>query len=497
MAFALAGVLAGVAGVATSQAFVWAADGGESPLIAVASAVRDLTPGALAVWLVELVGHWDKPLLRYGTTAGLLGLCAWAGTLSRRHALLSDLVFCALAGAGLLALLRLPNETPVALFSVLVGLVTWIVALRMLTAPYLGAQDVSRTRRQFLIRSGSVAAGAVGIASSGWLLGRGRRKVEQARRLLRLPVTRGVAPEGADLTVAGVARWRTPNHRFYEIATTLSPPAIAPHDWTLRVHGMVERELSLTYDDLLHRKMAEGWVTLCCVSNPVGGNLVGNAWWSGVPVREILEEAGVMPGADAVLQSSHDGWNCATPLAALTDERNSLLAIAMNGRPLPVRHGFPVRMVVPGLYGYVSATKWLVDLEVTRFDEVEAYWTQRGWAERGPVKTQSRIDVPRQGSRHPAGRLAVGGVAWAQHTGIAKVEVQLDGGPWQEAILGQVPNVDTWVQWTAGVDVEPGDHTLVVRATDRDGDTQTAAVQDVLPDGATGWHGTDFVVEEG
>jgi hypothetical protein len=256
---------------------------------------------------------------------------------------------------------------------------------------------------------------------------------------------------------------------------------------------MVDREITCTYQDLIDRTLTEAWVTLCCVSNEVGGDLVGNAYWSGVLVRDLLAQAGVHAGADAVLQTSRDGWNCGTPLAALTDpNRNAMLAVAMNGEPLPVQHGFPVRMVVPGLYGYVSATKWLVDLEVTTFGDFEAFWTQRGWSEKGPVKTQSRIDVPRPGDSVEAGPVSIGGSAWAQHTGVEKVEFRLDGNAWQDAELGRVPGNDTWVQWSGTVDVDKGDHTLAVRATDRTGYTQTAALADVVPNGATGWHKVDF-----
>ena len=316
--------------------------------------------------------------------------------------------------------------------------------------------------------------------------------MEQARRLLRLPVRHGEVPAGASLGVAGIEPWRTPNKDFYLIHTALVPPTISPPDWQLRIHGMVDRELTIGYQDLVDRELTEAWVTLCCVSNEVGGDLIGNAWWSGVLARDLLDEAGVQPGADAVLQTSQDGWNCGTPLAALTDGRNAMLAVAMNGQPLPVQHGFPVRMVVPGLYGYVSATKWLVDLEVTRFDKIDAFWTQRGWSEKGPVKTQSRIDVPREGAEVKAGSLRIGGSAWAQHTGIEKVEYQLDGADWEEADLGRVPDADTWVQWTATVDVEPGEHRLVVRATDTTGYTQTSVKADVVPDGATGWDSIPF-----
>ena len=218
----------------------------------------------------------------------------------------------------------------------------------------------------------------------GRVLGRGRRQVEESRRLLRLPgVSRPDPPAGVSVGLDGIAPWRTPNEDFYLIHTALVPPAIEPKNWRLRIHGKVERELVLTYDDLMARQFTEEWVTLNCVSNTVGGNLIGNAWWSGVRVADLLSEVGVLDGADAVLQTSDDGWTCGTPLAALTDGRNAMLTVAMNGDPLPIEHGFPVRTLVPGLYGYVSACKWVVDWEVTTFEDISAYWTQRGWAERG------------------------------------------------------------------------------------------------------------------
>ena len=496
---ALAGILTGAAGILTSQATVWALGATNAPVSAVASAVRDLTPGPLAVRLVHLVGHLDKPLLITGTLVVLLMICAATGLLSRRHPLLPDLVFFLLALVGLASVVRLQDSGLASGLAVVVGLVTWIVVLRFLTAPLLAVDEESpvddgrrSTRRAFLLRAGATAA-VVGFAgAAARYAGRGRRRVEQARKLLRLPVHRGAVPQGADVGVPGIAPWRTPDEDFYLIHTALSVPSISPRDWQLRIHGMVDRERTYSYDDLVGRRLTEAWVTLCCVSNEVGGDLIGNAYWSGVLVRELLAEAGVQAEADAVLQTSHDGWTCGTPLAALTDDRNAMLALAMNGQPLPVEHGFPVRTVVPGLYGYVSATKWLVDLEVTRFDRFDAYWTRRGWSELGPVKTQSRIDVPGQGSDVQAGTTRIGGSAWAQHTGIAEVEFQLDGGPWQRADLGGVPDLDTWVQWTGLVEVEPGRHQLVVRATDRSGRTQTSVRTDVAPNGASGWHTISF-----
>ncbi|MCX6395713.1 MAG: molybdopterin-dependent oxidoreductase [Propionibacteriales bacterium] len=496
---ALAGVLTGIAGLVTSQATVWLFQAENGAVSAVADAVGDLLAGGPAMDLGHLVGPvWDKRLLVMGVIAFLVAATAWVGTQATRRRWLADLVFFVLGGIGLVSVLRLPNSTSASTVGVIVGVVTWMVVYRLLTGPLVRpghaepATVDDTTRRAFLLRAG-ITAGAVAVSGTvGRVASRKRRAVEQARRALRLPITAGTAPTGSDLGVRGLTPWRTPNDEFYLIDTAFSKPTIAPRDWRLRIHGMVDRELTLTYDDLVSRAMTEDWVTLCCVSNEVGGDLIGNAYWSGFLIRDILAEAGIQPGATAVKQTSDDGWTCGTPIEALTDDRNAMLAIAMNGSPLPIEHGFPVRMVVPGLYGFVSATKWLVDLEVTTFDTFDAYWTQRGWAEQSPVLTQSRIEVPRDGARTSNGTVRIGGSAWAQHTGIAKVEYQLDGGAWTEATLGKVPDVDTWVQWSGNVEVSPGDHFLTVRATDKTGYTQTSVRTDVIPSGATGWHSIGF-----
>ena len=501
---ALAGLVAGIAGIAVSHTVTMLLTIRATPLLAVAEAIVEVTPGPLAESLIQVVGQWDKPLLILGVTAGLLGVSAWAGALTQRGLGLAVAVFVLMGAVAAVAVWTRPQATAYDVAPVVAGTATWVVALLILvrhlarlvrpaTDPVAApTAEGDLARRRFLVTAGLVAAGAVALGVAGQLVGQTRRGVESARKLLRLPVGTGRVPAGASVGVPGVAPWRTPNPEFYRIDTALVVPTVDPSAWRLRVHGMVDRELVLSYQDLLDRELTEDWVTLCCVSNEVGGDLIGNAWWSGVRVAEVLAEAGVRPEANAVLQTSDDGWTCGTPIEVLTDDRNALLAIAMNGEPLPVEHGFPVRMVVPGLYGYVSATKWLVDLEVSRFDDFTAYWTARGWAAQGPVKTQSRIDVPRSGAEVAPGRLRVGGSAWAQHTGIARVEYRLDGAAWREAVLGRVPHVDTWVQWSAEIDVPAGEHVLAVRATDRDGYTQTGVVSDVVPDGATGWHTVEF-----
>jgi DMSO/TMAO reductase YedYZ molybdopterin-dependent catalytic subunit len=279
----------------------------------------------------------------------------------------------------------------------------------------------------------------------------------------------------------------TANEDFYRIDTALQVPIIAADDWSLTVTGMVDREVSISFADLIAKPLVQHVTTLTCVSNEIGGDLIGNAVWQGYPIRELLAEAGVQPGADMVLSVSEDHWKAGTPLSALTDpNRLALLAVGMNGEALPVEHGYPVRMVVPGLYGYVSATKWVRELKVTTFAQDEGYWTPLGWAALGPIKTASRIDVPRKRSV-AAGQVVVAGVAWDQHTGISKVEVGIDG-TWHEAQLAEVTGPDTWRQWLYRWDAPAGSHQVAVRATNADGELQTQDVAPPAPDGATGWH---------
>ncbi|TGY78657.1 molybdopterin-dependent oxidoreductase, partial [Cellulomonas shaoxiangyii] len=323
------------------------------------------------------------------------------------------------------------------------------------------------------------------------------RGVQAVRDAVRLPAPARPAaapPADVQVDVDGAEPWATPPATFYRIDTALVVPQVDPSTWRLRLHGLVEQEVELTWDELLGAGLVEAWVTLACVSNPVGGDLVGNQRWLGLPVRDLLARARPTAGADMVLSRSVDGFSASTPLEALTDDRDALLAVAMDGAPLPPEHGFPVRLVVPGLYGYVSATKWVTELEVTRFDAAEAYWTRRGWSERGPVKTQSRIDVPRGGTTVPAGDVVVAGTAWAQHRGITQVQVRVDDGPWRDADLAGDGGVDTWRQWRwTWRGASAGSHRLHVRAWDPQG-PQTGAPQGVVPDGATGYHRVDVTV---
>lgn len=495
--WALAGIIAGLAGLATSYATAMVLTIREAPVVAVAELVIRLTPGDLAERAIDVLGHLDKPVLVAGVLVLLLACFAGAGVLARGGWWRPMLVWLALAAVGLVAVLVQRGAGAIDTLPVVVGLVTWVTLHSALTDALYRARrrpDLeSHERRVFLIVAGVVSVAAVGIAVAGRLVGAGRRHVEVSRRLLRIPgVTRREAPAATSLGLPGITPWQTPNEEFYRIDTAIALPTIEPDDWSLRIHGLVERELVLSYTDLVRRQMTESWITLNCVSNEVGGDLIGNARWSGVRIADLLAGLGVSPEADCVLQTSHDGWTCATPLEVLTDDRDAMLAVAMNGHPLPIEHGFPVRTVVPGLYGYVSATKWVVDLEVSTFAESVGYWTTRGWSALGPVKIASRIDVPRSGDEVPVGPFSFGGVAWHQHTGIAHVEVQVDGGEWTRAELAEVPSVDTWVQWAVTIDVAEGDHEVRVRAVGTDGETQTSAIARPDPDGATGWHTVEF-----
>lgn len=490
---ALAGVVTGLTGLAVASALSSLLRVRVNPVESVSELIRDITPGPLVKRLIDLVGDLDKPLLIGGVALGLVGLSAWAGVLARRSLVAGQLVFAAMALLAGTAAFVADGSSSASVIPVVVGFITWMVVLGLMRpAPTTAAAPPGR--RAFLLRAGGFAVGAAVVAVGGRLVGQARRAVEETRARLGLSITGGSVPDGVDFELDEMTPWRVPNDEFYRIDTAFAVPTIRPEEWRLRIHGMVDNPMTLTYDDLLARELTEAWVTICCVSNQVGGDLIGNAWWSGVRIADILAEAGVRPGADAVLQTSEDGWTCGTPLEALTDDRDAILAFGMNGQPLPIEHGFPVRMIVPGLYGYVSATKWLVDLEVTRFSDFRAYWTERGWSERGPIKTQSRIELP-TGGRAMAGSVPVAGQAWAQHTGIAKVEVRLDGEDWQECELARVPGDDTWVQWRTTVEAGPGIHSLAVRATDKTGYTQTPVETEVVPDGATGWHTIRFTAD--
>ncbi|MFF4807589.1 molybdopterin-dependent oxidoreductase [Micromonospora chersina] len=532
---ALAGVTAAVVAIGVAEPVAVFTGPRSAPLIAVGGLVVDAVPEPLKQFAIAVFGRYDKVALLVGTAVLLAAIAALLGVLAARRLRLGLAGIAAFAALGVAAALtRAGADAYDALPSLVGGGLGAVTLWAFVAGPLAGdavpgttrrpapAEPVSpaptspapppgiaalapdespagweplepgdhESRRRFL-RGAGLLAGTAAVAGLGghWLAG--QRGVSVARRAVKLPTPVAPAPPlpaGADLSLTRLAPFVTPNREFYRIDTALVVPQVDPATWRLRIHGRVRNPIELSFDDLLARPMVERYVTLACVSNEVGGDLIGNARWLGVPIRELLDEAQPEEGADQVVGRSVDGWTCGTPTAVLRDGRDALLAVGMNGEPLPVEHGFPVRMVVPGLYGYVSACKWVTELELTRFADFDAYWVPRGWSAQGPIKTQSRIDTPRARGGLTAGPVTVAGVAWAQHRGIRRVEVRVDGGPWQEATLAPTASVDTWVQWSWRWDARPGEHTLQVRATDAGGETQPEQRRPVAPDGATGWH---------
>ena len=362
----------------------------------------------------------------------------------------------------------------------------------------VGAATPARSgmdRRQFfrLAAIGAVVAIAAG-AISRWIPSTAAVTASRAAAIVPKPSSTQAIPAGVDFKIDGITPYVTPTDGFYRVDTAFVPPNVTSQEWGLKIHGLVDNEISINYADLVARPQIERTITLTCVSNPVGGDYAGNATWIGARIDDLLKEAGPNGGADCVLCTSKDGFTLTAPLDALTDGRDAMLAVAMNGEVLPIAHGFPVRMVVPGLYGYVSATKWVVDMKLSKFSQESAYWTQRGWADHGPIKTATRIDVPKAFAQFPAGDVMIGGVAWAQHRGINKVEVQVDDGPWVAAELAGDASIDTWRQWKYTWKATSGTHSVQARATDGTGAVQTSTVADVLPNGASGYDSRSIVI---
>ncbi|MFL4477522.1 molybdopterin-dependent oxidoreductase [Paeniglutamicibacter sp. ORCA_105] len=478
-----------------------------APLVAMGSVFIDLTPPWLKDFAIATFGTNDKLALfiSMGVIAAIAAVLD--GMIARRSFALAAgcIVVLAVAIGG--AVLSRPATGLVDLTPIILGAVAGLAALRWLSALAGKARPSTpeevpapgASRRNFLLGTALSLVGAAIATGVGKSLATARNVADSARSALGLPAAKVLAqapPASAQVELSGMPKFITPNKDFYRIDTALTVPRINPTEWSLRVHGMVEKEFTMSFEELLAEDLVESYLTLTCVSNPVGGQLVGNAKWLGYPLRLLLERAVPKDGADMVLSTSIDGFSASTPLEVLTDDRMALLAIGMNGEPLPLEHGFPVRMVVPGLYGYVSATKWVVDLEVTRFEDKVAYWTTRGWSDHGPIKLSSRVDVPRSFASVPAGTVVMGGTAWAQTKGISKVQVQIDDGDWMDTELGAEASVDTWRQWRYEWDGgSSGNHTVSVRAFDGQGEMQTSEKADPVPDGASGWQRVQFSVE--
>ena len=502
---ALAGLLAAATGVSVGTGLAALLTGVPSPIESVGNQAIDHAPPFLKEFAVKNFGTADKPTLIGGVIMTLAIIAAVAGIVGRTR---PKMAFAIVGLIGLVALFTAAFDrtatanraltmipSVVALVASLSALWFFLDALRL--APKAGDEIPStfNRRRFFQVALGTsaliVVGGAVGKLFGNAAAAASRAGIKIGRPAKSSPGIRA----GTEIDLKGISKYITPNREFYRVDTALSIPDVPAEGWTLKVHGMVDNELNLSFRDLMSMTLVERRITLTCVSNEVGGPYVGNAAWIGVPVKDILARAGVKNGADAIKTTSADDWTCGTPLQAVTDDRNAIIAIAMNGEPLPLAHGFPARMVVPGLYGYVSATKWLVDLEVTRFADFKAYWSTRDYDAEAPIKMSSRIDVPRSFQSFQRGAVRVGGVAWAQTKGIKRVEVKVDSGPWMAADLGTEDNIATWRQWSwKWTDATTGRHTLTVRATDADGKTQTPDRARIRPNGTTGWHSVQFTV---
>lgn len=526
---------AAVAGIVSAAVFLAAAElvalvvaRGASPLLAVGSFVIDIVPQWAKEFAIAVFGENDKIFLLVSLGVAVAVAAAIGGVLQFLRPPIGVVIIAIAGAAATAASITRAGATPLAALPGVLGTVAGAVILVLLArrlrswrarsaAPITrrgdsaaatgGSAPTTRDadpttrdsdstigtrldRRGFFRVLGIAGAGAVIVGVGARLANVATSSIAALRAAVTLPkpLETVVIPDGAELDVPGISRLFTPNADFYRVDTALTVPAIDPSTWSLTVTGMVDTPVTFSFDDILAMDLREFVITLTCVSNEVGGGLVGNARWLGIPVREILEQAGPRSGADMVLSRSVDGYTASTPLSSLTDDGlDAILAVGMNGEPLPLEHGFPVRMVVPGLYGYVSATKWLTELKVTTFAEDEAYWTPRGYSAEAPIKLSSRIDTPRSSTPIEAAPTKVAGMAWAQSVGVERVEVRIDDGGWQEATLSSPINDDTWVQWYVDWEPDAGPHYLSVRATDKAGTQQIEERAPVAPDGSSGW----------
>lgn len=483
------GVLATLVGIGLAHLAAALTDPAASPVLAVGSTVIDLTPTPVKEWAIRTFGSADKAILVGSVLAGVLVLAAVAGLLARRRFAVGAGLLVALVGIAAVAVLARPAADPLDLLPSVVAALAAPAALRLLGRTHARAATSDDGRRTVLLTVTALAA----MAAAGGLAGRLVTRLRTRPEDVTLPTPGDPAPplpRGLDDQVPGITRFRTPNADFYRVDTRLDVPVISADDWTLTIDGDVDRKVALGFDDLLAMPMVERDITLTCVSNSVGGPYVGGARWLGVRLTDVLDLAGIgSTKADQILSTDFAGMTISTPLALATDGRDALVAVGMNGEPLPREHGFPVRLVIPGLYGFISATKWLRRLTLTTYDERQAYWTERGWATNAPIKISARIDTPKALADLDAGDVVVGGVAWAQERGgIAGVQVRVDGGPWVDAQLGPDGGDDYWRQWFHRWSAEPGSHRIAVRAVAGNGEPQTAARAEPFPDGASGLH---------
>nr|WP_235916345.1 molybdopterin-dependent oxidoreductase [Spelaeibacter cavernicola] len=504
IARAVSGVIAAASVIGFGELIAAPIQPNSSPFFAVGTTTVDRAPEWAREFAIHTFGTNDKPALFIGMSIAMVLIGALAGLVERPRRPIGSAILVVLSLVSIYAAMqRIGADWTYALPTV-GGLIVGVAVLRLLNANLFGTQaeqpridNSFLPRRKFLVLAASAAAAAAAAGAAGRYIGQRIAGIVEDRANFRLPRVTDRAkaiPAGTDIGVPGSTSFVTPNDTFYRIDTALQVPQLTTGDWQLHIHGMVDREITIDWNDLMGREPIERVITLTCVSNEVGGPLAGNATWIGYRIKDLLDEAGVHPDADMLLSTSVDGFTSGTPVEVLRDGRDAILAVSMNAQPLPLEHGYPVRQVVPGLYGFVSACKWVVDWELTRFDKAQAYWTKRGWGDKAPIKTASRIDVPAALAPMQPGPIVIAGTAWAQHRGIEKVEVRIGDDEWKPATLAPEYSIDTWRQWTWEWDAPTGNHIAQVRATDLDGNVQVEERTPPIPGGSTGWHTRTFIV---
>ncbi|HWJ08695.1 MAG TPA: molybdopterin-dependent oxidoreductase [Nocardioides sp.] len=482
------GVLATLVGVGLAHLVAALTDPSASPVLAVGSTVIDLTPTPMKEWAIRQFGSADKAILVGSVMAGVLVLAAVAGIVARRRLALGAGILVALVAIAASAALMRPSAEVLDVLPSLVAAIVGPLTLRLLARTHQQAES-DGSRRTLLITAAALTA----AAAVGGVAGRVVTSLRTRPEDIALPDPSDAAPafpRGLDDQVPGITPFRTENADFYRVDTRLDTPVVSSEDWTLTIDGDVDKKVTITFDELLEMPMIERDITLTCVSNSVGGPYVGAARWLGVPLKDVLDLAGIdSTKADQILSTDFDGMTISTPLDLAIDGRDAILAVGMNGEQLPREHGFPVRMLIPGLYGFISATKWITKLTLTTYDDQKAYWTEREWATDAPIKISARIDTPKALAQIDKGDVIVGGVAWAQERGgIEKVQVRIDGGGWEDAQLGPNAGEDYWRQWFYKWPADSGSHRIAVRAVSGDGEPQPAVRAEPFPDGASGLH---------
>ncbi|MBA3777887.1 MAG: molybdopterin-dependent oxidoreductase [Chloroflexi bacterium] len=510
---AVAGAVAAALALGVGELLGGLVEEAPSLIVAIGGVVIDLQPAGAKDFAVALFGEADKLALEVLIAGVAIAVGGALGILGRRQLWLAQLGFLLFGVVGLVAAAQDPLVSlTLALLTTGAAVAVGIIALPTLLQVARGTASRTDThaspdagsggateqpgRRRFLITSGGVALAAFGAVVAGRSLSGQVRAVEARPGGLPSAAEPAASPgAGSTFDIAGLTPLVVPNEEFYRIDTNLIVPRLDTEGWSLRVHGMVDREVTLSYEELLAMPLVERFVTIACVSNEVGGDLVGNARWTGVPLQDVLDMAGVQEGATQIVGRAFDGWTAGFPTAhGGPDGREGIIAIAMNGEPLPPAHGYPARLIIPGLFGYVSATKWLAEIELTTLEAFDAYWVPLGWAKEGPILTQSRIDVPRPGSRVAGGTVTFAGVAWAPDRGVSAVELSIDEGEWLPAEISRPISEDTWVQWRRDWASTPGDHTIRARATDGSGAVQEERITRPAPDGARGYHTVRLMV---